>query len=82
MAAIPYFGALTEIDVAARLRPKAGIERSPYRILGAHNPPLAAQALEPEPDVGQSLNCNVVVFEESERAVEAPVSVQKEDANA
>ena len=68
------FGILTEIDVAATMKKKLGVEMTPYLILGACNPKMAYQAIGIEPRVGAMLPCNVIL-----RAVDGGVEVSAID---
>jgi uncharacterized protein (DUF302 family) len=63
------FGVVTEIDVAAVLKTKLGLDSGPYLILGACNPAIAHEALGIDPAVGTLLPCNVVLRAEGDLTV-------------
>ena len=67
------FGILTEIDMKATLKNKLDVDRRPYKILGACNPPFAHKALSMEEKIGILLPCNVVVLENEEGKVEVSI---------
>ena len=71
------YGVLCEIDVKAKLEEKLGVEREPYVILGACNPPLASEGLDTEPNLGVLLPCNVVVYKHDDRTLVAAVEPER-----
>ena len=56
------FGVLTEVDVAAVLKAKLGVEVEPYRILGVCNPQLAYDAMAIWRGFGLIAPCHIAVY--------------------
>lgn len=67
------FGILTEIDMKATLKNKLDVDRRPYKILGACNPPFANKALNMEEKIGILLPCNVTVIEREDGKVDVSI---------
>ncbi|MBF0427089.1 MAG: DUF302 domain-containing protein [Magnetococcales bacterium] len=67
------FGIMSEIDVAAALKKRLGVDYPRTLILGACNPTLAHEALQIVPDVSVLMPCNVVVREGSQGGVEVAI---------
>lgn len=67
------FGILTEIDMKATLKNKLDVDRRPYKILGACNPPFANEALGIEEKIGILLPCNVTVIEREDGNVDVSI---------
>lgn len=63
------FGVLSEIDIAAKLHEKLGVEVPPNLILGACHPPSAHRALQAVPEVAVLLPCNVTIAVEDRGTV-------------
>ena len=64
------FGVLMQIDMAAKLKEKLGVDFRKYLILGACNPSLAHKGLLIEDKIGVMLPCNIVVQQKSNNEVE------------
>jgi uncharacterized protein (DUF302 family) len=57
----------------ATLKNKLDVDRRPYKILGACNPPFANKALNMEEKIGILLPCNVTVIEREDGKVDVSI---------
>lgn len=57
------FGVLTEIDMAATLKQRLGVDGPRVKILGACNPGFAHRATQADPSIAALLPCSVVIRE-------------------
>lgn len=67
------FGILSEIDMKSTLKNKLDVDRRPYKILGACNPPFAKEALDMEEKIGILLPCNVTIIENEDGSVDVSI---------
>ncbi len=63
------FGVVSSVDVSGILKAKLGVERRPYRVLGACNPKLANQVIEGDEEAGVLLPCNILLAEQEDGRV-------------
>ncbi|MDG7011651.1 MAG: DUF302 domain-containing protein [Nitrososphaerota archaeon] len=60
------WGVLTDIDLKATLKEKAGVDVEGYNILDVCNPKLAVEGLKASKEAGLVLPCKMVVYDEGE----------------
>ncbi|HET9030245.1 MAG TPA: DUF302 domain-containing protein [Candidatus Aquilonibacter sp.] len=70
------FGIQCQIDIAATMKEKLGVEHEPYTILGACNPSYAHLALTQHPQIGLLLPCNVVVQKQGEKTIVSAIDAR------
>ena len=60
------WGVLTDIDLKATLKERAGVDVERYDILDVCNPKLAVEGLKASKEAGLVLPCKMVVYDEGE----------------
>lgn len=68
------FGVLTEVDAAAVLKEKLGVDVEPYRILGVCNPRLAHEAMTIWRAFGLIAPCHIALYPNGERTIVAALN--------